>query len=53
MGARNFDDEITQVPSRDGADRYFAPNIGTVPVHDLIQGKWCVCMCYHIRSLSI
>ena len=27
MGARSFDDEIAQVPSRDGADRYFAPNI--------------------------
>ena len=26
MGARSFDDEIAQVPSRDGADRYFAPN---------------------------
>ena len=29
MGARSFDDEIAQVPSRDGADRYFAPNIDT------------------------
>ena len=27
MGARSFDDEFAQVPSRDGADRYFAPNI--------------------------
>ena len=26
MGARSFDDEIAQVPSRDRADRYFAPN---------------------------
>ena len=27
MGAQSFDDEIAQVPSRDGADRYFAPNM--------------------------
>ena len=27
MGAQSFDDEITQVPSRDGADRHFAPNM--------------------------
>ena len=27
MGTRSFDDEIAQVPSRDGADRHFAPNI--------------------------
>ena len=27
MGARSFDDEIAQVPSRYGADWYFAPNI--------------------------
>ena len=26
MGARSFDDEIAQVPSRDGADRHFAAN---------------------------
>ena len=26
MGVRSFDDEIAQVPSRDRADRYFAPN---------------------------
>ena len=26
MGARSFDDEIAQIPSRDGADRYFEPN---------------------------
>ena len=26
MGARSFDDEIAQVPSRDGADQHFAPN---------------------------
>ena len=26
MGARSFDDEIAQVPSRDCAYRYFAPN---------------------------
>ena len=29
MGARSFDDEIAQVPSRDRADRYFAPNNDT------------------------
>ena len=27
MGAQSFDDEIAKVPSRDGADRYFAPSI--------------------------
>ena len=27
MGAQSFDDEIAQVPSRDGADWYFAPNM--------------------------
>ena len=26
MGAHSFDDEITQVPSQDGADQYFTPN---------------------------
>ena len=36
MDARSFDDEIAQVPSRDGANRYFAPNI-TNQVGTLIE----------------
>ena len=41
MGARSFDDEIAQVPSRDRADLYFVPNIST-SVNCIYMGlKWC------------
>ena len=32
MGARSLDAEIAQVPSRDRADRYFAPNKYTIKI---------------------
>ena len=31
MGGRSLDDEIAQVPSKDGTDRYFVPNISVLP----------------------
>ena len=41
MGARSFDDEIAQVPSRDHADRYFAPNNNNVQLqHIMTHSLW-------------
>ena len=39
MGARSFDDEIAQVPSRDSADRYFAPTICMLIAINLYKKK--------------
>ena len=32
MGARFFDDELTQITSQDGADQHFAPNINILDI---------------------
>ena len=41
MGAQSFDDEIAQVPSRDRADRFFAPNSHSLgmPCHCALPNK--------------
>ena len=48
MGTRSFDDEIAQVPSRDGADRYFAPNTPQYSQAILLMG---VCLkTFHLNA---
>ena len=42
MGMQSFDDEIAQVPSRDGADRHFAPNSPTFPLDNSFIEPQCV-----------
>ena len=49
-----FDDEITQVPSRDGADRYFMPDttiMNNVAVHKKLQ-NWLLNYLLHTHSIS-